>query len=166
MKQYALVVPKVLNFTMANKLYFIWTCYPKVAIQSHQKTGFILSQGPDSYLWEICWENSESNCFKEIHNSQNTVKHDVCENTCWENLKFPSKRPHQNGNMKTPIRKIPTCKTSTTQENFNPENSHPATPTQENSHSENSHLDNSHPGKLPPGKLPPRKFPPRKLPPL
>ena len=68
---------------MANKLYFIWTCYPKVALHSHQnqKTGFILTQCPDSYLWEIFRENSEGNCFKEIHNSQNTARHDACEKT-------------------------------------------------------------------------------------
>ena len=63
---------------MAKKLYFIWTCQPKVAIHSRQKTGFILTQGPDSYLWELCRENSKSNSFKEI-------KH--CQTWCfWEDL--------------------------------------------------------------------------------
>ena len=77
MKPYTLVVPKVLNFTTANKLYFIWTCYPKVAIHSHQKTSFILTQGADSYLWTICRENWKCNCFKEIHNSKK-----LCQTWC------------------------------------------------------------------------------------
>ena len=27
------------------------------------------------------FENSKGNCFKEIHNSQNTARHDACEKT-------------------------------------------------------------------------------------
>ena len=82
MKQYALVVPKVLNFTKNGKKTLLHLNMPaQSAIHSRQKTGFILTQGPDSYLWEICRENSKSNSFKEIHNSQNTARHDVFEKT-------------------------------------------------------------------------------------